>query len=108
MGKKKSIKQKKRLSIIQKQAELDKAADDAWGDSDDEPQQQEDLNEDADDEDDIKEEEEVEIKPKAAKVIDQSPEDEQFHPRHKFKTIAVENDGMTIKTTEDKSVMAPF
>merc|ERR1719300_1452348 len=33
---------------------------------------------------------------------------EKFHPKHKFKSMVVEQDGFVLKTTESKSVMCGF
>ena len=98
-----------------KKTELDKAADAAWGDSDD------DGNDGGDDDGKeattttIKEEEEedggndnIGTEVRIYDASELSLGDEKFHPKHKYKTIEVDQGGSLIRTTEDKSVMCAF
>ena len=105
--KRSSIKVEKKEKKKKKKTELDKAADAAWGDSDD------DDGNDGGGDDDGKEEQDksndnIGSEVRIYDASELSIGDEKFHPKHKYKTIEVDQGGSLIRTTEDKSVMCAF
>lgn len=110
--KRSSIKIDKKEKKKKKKTELDKAADEAWGDSDgDEDAKEPTIKEEVGGQQEEEEQEDNIGDTTEVRVYDASElslGDEKFHPKHKYKTIEIGQGGSLIRTTEDKSVMCAF
>eukprot|EP00486_Rosalina_sp_Unknown_P002350 CAMPEP_0201576262 /NCGR_PEP_ID=MMETSP0190_2-20130828/21989_1 /ASSEMBLY_ACC=CAM_ASM_000263 /TAXON_ID=37353 /ORGANISM="Rosalina sp." /LENGTH=223 /DNA_ID=CAMNT_0048006949 /DNA_START=239 /DNA_END=907 /DNA_ORIENTATION=- len=108
--KRSSVKVAKKEKKKKEKTEMDKAADAAWGSSDDGAGGIDDATLPA-----VVEEAAADdgggVGGGEVRIYDASElslGDEKFHPKHKYKTIEVDQGGSLIRTTENKSVMCAF